>query len=192
MPCRSPARWWPVASSALEITLRTEAAPAAAAAIAKARAGSDRRPRHRADTRGPRDRARPRCPLRAEPGCDAGAARCGGRGRSAVHSRNSDVIRAHGRAGLAASTSSSSSRRCRPAASPRSRPWRAPSRRCASARPAESARATSPTGWPLGNVVSVGGSWLAPASDIRAGDWAAITARAKRALTQVSRLVVNS
>jgi len=39
----------------------------------------------------------------------------------------------------------------------------------------------------LGNVVSVGGSWLAPASDIRAGDWAAITARAKRSLTHVSR-----
>jgi 2-dehydro-3-deoxyphosphogluconate aldolase/(4S)-4-hydroxy-2-oxoglutarate aldolase len=38
----------------------------------------------------------------------------------------------------------------------------------------------------LGNVVSVGGSWLAPASDIRGGDWAAITARAKHALKQVS------
>ena len=38
----------------------------------------------------------------------------------------------------------------------------------------------------LGNVVSVGGSWLAPTSDIRAGDWAAITARAKHALMQVS------
>jgi 2-dehydro-3-deoxyphosphogluconate aldolase/(4S)-4-hydroxy-2-oxoglutarate aldolase len=37
----------------------------------------------------------------------------------------------------------------------------------------------------LGNVVSVGGSWLAPASDIRAGDWAAITNRARRALTQI-------
>jgi 2-dehydro-3-deoxyphosphogluconate aldolase/(4S)-4-hydroxy-2-oxoglutarate aldolase len=32
------------------------------------------------------------------------------------------------------------------------------------------------------NVVAVGGSWLAPASDIRAGNWAAITARAKAAL----------
>jgi 2-dehydro-3-deoxyphosphogluconate aldolase/(4S)-4-hydroxy-2-oxoglutarate aldolase len=38
----------------------------------------------------------------------------------------------------------------------------------------------------LGNVVSVGGSWLAPPSDIRAGDWAAITSRAKHALKQVS------
>lgn len=38
----------------------------------------------------------------------------------------------------------------------------------------------------LGNVVSVGGSWLAPPSDIRGGDWAAITARAKHALMQVS------
>lgn len=39
----------------------------------------------------------------------------------------------------------------------------------------------------LGNVVSVGGSWLAPTTDVRAGDWAAITARAKHALTHVSR-----
>jgi 2-dehydro-3-deoxyphosphogluconate aldolase/(4S)-4-hydroxy-2-oxoglutarate aldolase len=39
----------------------------------------------------------------------------------------------------------------------------------------------------LGNVVSVGGSWLAPTTDVRVGDWAAITARAKRALTRVSR-----
>jgi 2-dehydro-3-deoxyphosphogluconate aldolase / (4S)-4-hydroxy-2-oxoglutarate aldolase len=37
----------------------------------------------------------------------------------------------------------------------------------------------------LANVVSVGGSWLAPAPDIRAGDWAAITNRARRALTQI-------
>lgn len=34
----------------------------------------------------------------------------------------------------------------------------------------------------LPNVASVGGSWLAPAADIRAGDWAAITARARRAV----------
>ena len=40
----------------------------------------------------------------------------------------------------------------------------------------------------LGNVVSVGGSWLAPASDIRAGDWAAITARARRAVDQTASL----
>jgi 2-dehydro-3-deoxyphosphogluconate aldolase/(4S)-4-hydroxy-2-oxoglutarate aldolase len=32
------------------------------------------------------------------------------------------------------------------------------------------------------NVVSVGGSWLAPASDIRTGKWTAITARARRAM----------
>ena len=44
----------------------------------------------------------------------------------------------------------------------------------------------------VSNVVSVGGSWLAPTSDIRAGDWVAITARAKLALTQVSRLVAHS
>ena len=35
----------------------------------------------------------------------------------------------------------------------------------------------------LANVVSVGGSWLAPASDIRASDLAAITNRARRAFT---------
>ena len=32
----------------------------------------------------------------------------------------------------------------------------------------------------LPNVASVGGSWLAPAADIRAGNWGAITARAQR------------
>ena len=37
----------------------------------------------------------------------------------------------------------------------------------------------------LPNVVSVGGSWLAPAADIRAGDWAAITARARRAVAKL-------
>jgi 2-dehydro-3-deoxyphosphogluconate aldolase / (4S)-4-hydroxy-2-oxoglutarate aldolase len=37
----------------------------------------------------------------------------------------------------------------------------------------------------LDNVVSVGGSWLAPASEIRAGDWAAITNRVRRTLTQI-------
>jgi 2-dehydro-3-deoxyphosphogluconate aldolase/(4S)-4-hydroxy-2-oxoglutarate aldolase len=36
----------------------------------------------------------------------------------------------------------------------------------------------------LPNVVSVGGSWLAPAADIEAGDWAAITARARRAVAR--------
>jgi 2-dehydro-3-deoxyphosphogluconate aldolase/(4S)-4-hydroxy-2-oxoglutarate aldolase len=34
----------------------------------------------------------------------------------------------------------------------------------------------------LPNVASVGGSWLAPAADIRAGNWGAITARARRAV----------
>ena len=37
----------------------------------------------------------------------------------------------------------------------------------------------------LPNVVSVGGSWLAPAADIRAGDWQGITARARRAVAKV-------
>ncbi len=34
----------------------------------------------------------------------------------------------------------------------------------------------------LPNVSAVGGSWLAPAADIRAGNWAAITERARRAV----------
>ncbi|MBI1209445.1 MAG: bifunctional 4-hydroxy-2-oxoglutarate aldolase/2-dehydro-3-deoxy-phosphogluconate aldolase [Azospirillum sp.] len=34
----------------------------------------------------------------------------------------------------------------------------------------------------LPNVVAVGGSWLTPAADIRAGNWAAITERAHRAI----------
>ena len=37
----------------------------------------------------------------------------------------------------------------------------------------------------LPNVASVGGSWLAPASEIRAGDWATITARAHAAMAKV-------
>ena len=40
----------------------------------------------------------------------------------------------------------------------------------------------------LPNVASVGGSWLAPAADIRAGNWAAITARARRAAELVRTL----
>ncbi len=34
----------------------------------------------------------------------------------------------------------------------------------------------------LPNVVAVGGSWLAPASDVKAGNWAAITERARKAM----------
>jgi 2-dehydro-3-deoxyphosphogluconate aldolase/(4S)-4-hydroxy-2-oxoglutarate aldolase len=34
----------------------------------------------------------------------------------------------------------------------------------------------------LPNVVAVGGSWLAPAGEVRAGDWATITERARRAV----------
>ncbi len=34
----------------------------------------------------------------------------------------------------------------------------------------------------LPNVVAVGGSWLAPAADVEAANWAAITGRAKRAM----------
>ena len=37
----------------------------------------------------------------------------------------------------------------------------------------------------LPNVVAVGGSWLAPAADIRSGAWEAITARAARAMASV-------
>ena len=37
----------------------------------------------------------------------------------------------------------------------------------------------------LPNVVSVGGSWLAPAADIKAGDWETITERARRAVAKL-------
>jgi 2-dehydro-3-deoxyphosphogluconate aldolase/(4S)-4-hydroxy-2-oxoglutarate aldolase len=37
----------------------------------------------------------------------------------------------------------------------------------------------------LPNVAAVGGSWLAPSADIRAGNWPAITDRARRAVAQV-------
>lgn len=37
----------------------------------------------------------------------------------------------------------------------------------------------------LSNVAAVGGSWLAPAADMRAGDWNAITARARRAVEKL-------
>jgi 2-dehydro-3-deoxyphosphogluconate aldolase/(4S)-4-hydroxy-2-oxoglutarate aldolase len=36
------------------------------------------------------------------------------------------------------------------------------------------------------NVVAVGGSWLAPTSDVRAGNWDAITARARRAMESIA------
>ena len=39
----------------------------------------------------------------------------------------------------------------------------------------------------LPNVVAVGGSWLAPAAEIEAGDWQAITARATRVMQRLSR-----
>ncbi|MBM3556863.1 MAG: bifunctional 4-hydroxy-2-oxoglutarate aldolase/2-dehydro-3-deoxy-phosphogluconate aldolase [Alphaproteobacteria bacterium] len=35
------------------------------------------------------------------------------------------------------------------------------------------------------NVVAVGGSWLTPAADIKAGNWAAITERARAALARI-------
>ena len=38
----------------------------------------------------------------------------------------------------------------------------------------------------LPNVVAVGGSWLAPAADIRAGNWAAITERARAAMASLA------
>lgn len=37
----------------------------------------------------------------------------------------------------------------------------------------------------LPNVSAVGGSWLAPSADIRAGNWSAITERARRAVTKL-------
>lgn len=39
----------------------------------------------------------------------------------------------------------------------------------------------------LPNVVAVGGSWLAPASEIEAGQWDAITARASRVMQRLAR-----
>ncbi len=36
------------------------------------------------------------------------------------------------------------------------------------------------------NVMAVGGSWLAPASDMRAGNWPAITERARRAVAKLA------
>lgn len=38
----------------------------------------------------------------------------------------------------------------------------------------------------LPNVVAVGGSWLAPVGDIRAGAWSAIIARARAAMDRLS------
>jgi 2-dehydro-3-deoxyphosphogluconate aldolase/(4S)-4-hydroxy-2-oxoglutarate aldolase len=40
----------------------------------------------------------------------------------------------------------------------------------------------------LPNVASVGGSWLTPAADIRAGNWPAITARARRAVEMAGQV----
>jgi 2-dehydro-3-deoxyphosphogluconate aldolase/(4S)-4-hydroxy-2-oxoglutarate aldolase len=37
----------------------------------------------------------------------------------------------------------------------------------------------------LANVLAVGGSWLAPAAEIRAGKWGAITARARRSVDKL-------
>jgi 2-dehydro-3-deoxyphosphogluconate aldolase/(4S)-4-hydroxy-2-oxoglutarate aldolase len=37
----------------------------------------------------------------------------------------------------------------------------------------------------LPNVVAVGGSWLTPDTDVRAGNWTAITQRARRALARI-------
>lgn len=37
----------------------------------------------------------------------------------------------------------------------------------------------------LPNVLAVGGSWLTPASDIRSGNWEAISARARQALARI-------
>jgi 2-dehydro-3-deoxyphosphogluconate aldolase/(4S)-4-hydroxy-2-oxoglutarate aldolase len=39
----------------------------------------------------------------------------------------------------------------------------------------------------LPNVAAVGGSWLAPAAELDRGDWAAITARAQRAMTRLGQ-----
>jgi 2-dehydro-3-deoxyphosphogluconate aldolase / (4S)-4-hydroxy-2-oxoglutarate aldolase len=39
----------------------------------------------------------------------------------------------------------------------------------------------------LPNVIAVGGSWLTPLGDVRAGDWNALTERARRALAAVGK-----
>ena len=44
----------------------------------------------------------------------------------------------------------------------------------------------------LPNVASVGGSWLAPAADIRAGNWPAITARARRAVGRLRSVCIDA
>jgi 2-dehydro-3-deoxyphosphogluconate aldolase / (4S)-4-hydroxy-2-oxoglutarate aldolase len=36
------------------------------------------------------------------------------------------------------------------------------------------------------NVIAVGGSWLTPATDVRKGDWPALTDRARRTLAQIA------
>ena len=36
------------------------------------------------------------------------------------------------------------------------------------------------------NVIAVGGSWLTPAADMRAGAWETITERVRRTLSQIS------
>jgi 2-dehydro-3-deoxyphosphogluconate aldolase / (4S)-4-hydroxy-2-oxoglutarate aldolase len=41
----------------------------------------------------------------------------------------------------------------------------------------------------LPNVVALGGSWLTPTSEMRAGNWAAITARAKEALSRTGTAI---
>lgn len=43
----------------------------------------------------------------------------------------------------------------------------------------------APSWLALPNVLAVGGSWLAPAELVEAGDWAAITARAKRSMERL-------
>jgi 2-dehydro-3-deoxyphosphogluconate aldolase / (4S)-4-hydroxy-2-oxoglutarate aldolase len=43
----------------------------------------------------------------------------------------------------------------------------------------------------LPNVLAVGGSWLAPAADIERGEWAAITARARRAMNRFEQEVTQ-
>jgi 2-dehydro-3-deoxyphosphogluconate aldolase / (4S)-4-hydroxy-2-oxoglutarate aldolase len=39
----------------------------------------------------------------------------------------------------------------------------------------------------LPNVVAVGGSWLAPDDDLNAGNWTALTERARRALARIGQ-----
>ena len=167
--------------AALEITLRTKAAPAAAAAIAKAVPEAivglgtvlTCEDLETARSLGAR--------FALSPG--PASARCGRSGRSPVHSRSSDAIRDHGR-----SCSRLRYRQVLPGGGRRHR------RSKALAGPFPQMR-YCPTGG-VGEDNFAPSGWLGPSRlrrwlvagadvDIRAGDWETITERARRAMDKV-------